>query len=311
MATTSTAGRLTQPEHEPNALQSAWKRTMKFARKRPVGAVAGGLSLLLLLIAIGGWTGVLLTYNPEQFKGSDRLIGFLSESRDGQRFYILGTDELGRDMYSRLIKGAQISVFFGLGVAFISTVLGSAIGLLSAYLGGKFDMLVQRVIDLLQTIPLLVLAIAVVSVTGPGIMKAFWILAFLSIPRPVRVVRGSVLSVRQEVYVEAARSLGASNLRIMAQHILPNVVAPIIVLASYVVALAIVVEASLSFLGIGAQPPTPSWGAMLTGSGQVYFQTNPRLALLPGFAISLVVFAINMFGDSLRDELDPRLRGSR
>jgi peptide/nickel transport system permease protein len=311
MASASTAGRLTKPESEPNALQNAWKRTLKFARKRPVGAVAGFMSLLLLVIAIGGWTGVLLTYNPEQFKGSDRLIGFLSSSRDGQRFYILGTDELGRDMYSRLIKGAQISVFFGLGVAFISTVLGSAIGLLSAYLGGKFDMLVQRIIDLLQTIPLLVLAIAVVSVTGPGIMKAFWILAFLSIPRPVRVVRGSVLSVRQEVYVEAARSLGASNLRIMAQHILPNVVAPIIVLASYVVALAIVVEASLSFLGIGAQPPTPSWGAMLTGSGQVYFQTNPRLALLPGFAISLVVFAINMFGDSLRDELDPRLRGSR
>lgn len=311
MASASTAGSLTQPESEPNALQNAWKRLLKFARKRPVGAVAGGMSFLLLLIAIGGWTGVLLTHNPEQFKGSDRLIGFLSESRDGQRFYILGTDELGRDMYSRLIKGAQISVFFGLGVAFISTSLGVAIGLLSAYLGGKFDMLVQRIIDLLQTIPLLVLAIAVVSVTGPGIMKAFWILAFLLIPRPVRVVRGSVLSVRQEVYVEAARSLGASTMRIMVQHILPNVVAPIIVLASYVVALAIVVEASLSFLGIGAQPPTPSWGAMLTGSGQVYFQTNPRLALLPGFAISAVVFAINMFGDSLRDELDPRLRGSR
>lgn len=308
---TSTAGTLAQPASGPNALNAAGKRLMKFARKRPIGAFAGVMCLALVLIAVGGWTGVILMHNPEVFKGSDRLLGFWSESRDGQRFYILGTDELGRDMYSRLIKGAQISVFFGLGVAVISISLGTAIGLLSAYLGGKFDLIVQRAIDLLQTIPLLVLAIAVVSVTGPGVMKAFWILAFLSIPRPVRVVRGSVLSVRQEVYVEAARSLGASSSRIMLRHILPNVVAPIIVLASYVVALAIVVEASLSFLGIGAQPPTPSWGAMLTGSGQVYFQTNPRLALLPGFAISIVVFATNMFGDALRDELDPRLRGTR
>lgn len=308
---TSTAGTLAQPASGPNALNGAGKRLMKFARKRPIGAFAGVMCLALVLIAVGGWTGVILMHNPEVFKGSDRLLGFWSESRDGQRFYILGTDELGRDMYSRLIKGAQISVFFGLGVAVISISLGTAIGLLSAYLGGKFDLIVQRAIDLLQTIPLLVLAIAVVSVTGPGVMKAFWILAFLSIPRPVRVVRGSVLSVRQEVYVEAARSLGASSSRIMLRHILPNVVAPIIVLASYVVALAIVVEASLSFLGIGAQPPTPSWGAMLTGSGQVYFQTNPRLALLPGFAISIVVFATNMFGDALRDELDPRLRGTR
>ncbi|MDO9445633.1 MAG: ABC transporter permease [Dehalococcoidia bacterium] len=269
------------------------------------------MCIALLLIAIGGWTGVLLTHNPEVFRGSDRLLGFFSESRDGQRFYILGTDELGRDLYSRMVKGAQISVFFGLGVAAISTTLGTMIGLISAYLGGTFDMIIQRLIDLVQTIPLLVLAIAVVSVTGPGVMKAFWILAFLSIPLRVRVVRGSVLSVREEVYVEAARSMGASNARIMIRHIFPNVVAPIIVLTSYVVALAIVVEASLSFLGVGAQPPTPSWGAMLTGSGQTYFQTNPSLALLPGFAISLVVFAANMFGDSLRDELDPRLRGTR
>lgn len=311
MASASTAGTLSQPASGPGALTAARKRILKFARKRPIGAFAGLMCIGLALIAVGGATGVLLTHDPEVFKGSDRLLGFMSESRDGQRFYILGTDELGRDLYSRIIKGAQISVFFGLGVAVISISLGSFLGLISAYIGGKFDLIVQRLIDLLQTVPLLVLAIAVVSVTGPGVMKAFWILAFLSIPRPVRVVRGSVLSVRQEVYVEAARSLGASNLRIMLKHILPNVVAPIIVLGSYVVALAIVVEASLSFLGIGAQPPTPSWGAMLTGSGQTYFQTNPRLALLPGFAISLVVFASNMFGDALRDELDPRLRGTR
>jgi peptide/nickel transport system permease protein len=233
------------------------------------------------------------------------------ESKVGLGTYILGTDELGRDMYSRLVKGAQLSVFFGLGVAFIAIMIGSVVGLVSAYFGGWLDLLVQRLVDLLQTIPLLVLAIAVVSVTGPGIMKGFWIVAFLSIPRPVRLIRGSVLSVNQETYVEAARSLGASDRRVMFRHVLPNVLAPMIVLASYLIALAVLVEASLSFLGIGAQPPTPSWGAMFTGSGNVYFQTNPRLAILPGIAISILVFATNMFGDAVRDELDPRLRGTR
>jgi len=165
-------------------------------------------------------------------------------------------------------------------------------------------------VDMLQTVPLLVLAIAIVSIAGTGIMKGFWVLAILSIPRPVRVIRGSVLAVREDVYVEAARSLGATDLRIMFRHVLPNVMAPMIVLISYIFAVAIIIEASLSFLGIGAQPPTPSWGAMLSGNGATYFNTNPRLALMPGFAISIVVFATNMFGDALRDELDPRLRGS-
>ena len=310
MATQTTAGAL-RTERRPNPVAAWGTKVWKFAKRNPLGAFAGVLCLLTLLAAIGGWTGWLLTHNPERFRGADRLIGFFGESKVGEPMYILGTDDLGRDMWSRLIKGAQLSIFFGLGVATIAIVVGSVIGLVSAYFGGWLDLIVQRIVDLVQTIPLLVLAIAVVSVTGPGIMKGFWILAVLSIPRPVRVIRGSVLSVKNETYVEAARSLGATSGRVMLKHVLPNVTAPMIVLASYLIAVAVVVEASLSFLGIGAQPPTPSWGAMLTGSGNLFFQTNPRLALLPGLAISILVFATNMFGDAVRDELDPRLRGSR
>lgn len=287
------------------------QRLWKFTKRRPIGAFAGLVCLVTIVFAVGGWTGILLTHNPEVTRGADRLLPIGAESKVGLGTYRLGTDELGRDMYSRLVKGAQLSVFFGLGVAFISITIGGVIGLISAYFSGWLDLTVQRLVDLLQTIPLLVLAIAVVAITGPGIMKGFWIVALLSIPRPVRLIRSSVLSVNQETYIEAAKSLGASDKRVMFRHVLPNVVAPMIVLASYLVALGVLIEASLSFLGLGAQPPTPSWGAMFTGSGNVYFQTNPRLAILPGIAISVLVFATNMFGDAVRDELDPRLRGSR
>lgn len=281
-----------------------------FTRRRPLGAISGLLCIVIFIVAIGAATGTFVPYDPIEINARDRLAPIWSDSNDGSKFFILGTDDLGRDMFSRIIEGAKISVFFGIGVAVFSVTIGGFIGLISSYLGGIVDLVVQRIVDALQTVPLLVLAIAIVSISGPGIMKGFWILAFLSIPRPVRVIRGSVLAVREEMYVEAARSLGATDIRVMFRHVLPNVMAPMIVLASYILAVAIIVEASLSFLGIGAQPPTPSWGAMLSGNGAIFFNTNPRLALMPGLAISVVVFATNMFGDALRDELDPRLRGA-
>ena len=286
------------------------QKLWRFSRRRPLGAISGFMCIVVLLIAIGAWQGVLVPNDPIITHGADRLLPFGSSSVDGERYYILGTDDLGRDMFSRLTVGTKISIFFGLGVSIIAVGIGGFLGLVSSYLGGFFDLAVQRVVDAVQVVPLLVLAIAIVSISGPGIMKGFWVLAILSIPRPVRVIRGSVLSVREDVYVEAARSLGASNMRVMFRHVLPNVMAPMIVLTSYILAVAIIIEASLSFLGIGAQPPTPSWGAMLSGNGANYFSTNPRLAFMPGLAISVVVFATNMFGDALRDELDPRLRGS-
>jgi peptide/nickel transport system permease protein len=290
--------------------RSLWSRIWRFTRRRPLGAFSGAVCLLILVVALGAYTKVLIIHDPITTHGADRLLPFWSTSVDGERFYPLGTDNLGRDMFSRLVEGAKISVFFGLGVTLISVLIGGTIGLVSSYIGGTADLVVQRVVDALQTVPLLVLAIAVVSIAGTGIMKGFWVLAILSIPRPVRVIRGSVLAVREETYIEAARSLGASDRRVMLRHVLPNVMAPMIVLSSYVLAVAIIIEAALSFLGVGAAPPTPSWGAMLSGNGQAFFSTDPRLALMPGLAISVVVFATNMFGDALRDELDPRLRGS-
>jgi peptide/nickel transport system permease protein len=283
----------------------------KFTRERPFGAVCGFLTFFAFVVAVLAWGGWILPYDPEKFRGSDRLLGLWSTSRDGSHFYALGTDNLGRDMLSRLLKGCEISIFFATGVALISIPLGSVVGLVSAYVGGKTDLFIQRIVDTVQVVPFLPLAIAIVSVTGPGIWQGFFVVAGLSWPRPARVIRGSVLSARENMWVEAARSIGAGDRRIMFRHILPNVMAPMLVLASYVLATAILTEAALSFLGVGAQPPTPSWGAMLSQSGATYFKTNPRLALMPGIAISIVVFTMNIFGDAIRDALDPRLRGSR
>lgn len=296
--------------HEPNAFTRSWDWVKRFARKRTFGFVAGIFCILVVFIALGAAIGLLTPYDPTAVHGADRLLPLNSASRDGTRYYLLGTDEYGRDVFSRLMKGAQLSLMFSVGVTSFSMTIGGTLGLMSAYFGGKFDMILQRIVDAVQTLPLLVLAVALVAILGAGIWKGFWVLAVLSVPRPLRVIRGSVLSVREELFILSAQSLGATDNRVMFRHVLPNVMAPMIVLISYAVAVTVVTEASLSFLGVGAQPPTPSWGVMLTGSGQAYFQTNPRLALLPGFAISSLVFAVNMFGDSLRDELDPRMRGT-
>ena len=295
---------------QPSRLVRTLKWLGWFFRHKPLGAVSSVIALGMVVIAVGAWSGLILPHDTIKTSGVDRLAGFMTTSADGQSLWIFGTDHLGRDMFSRLLKGAQLSVFFSLGVAGISISIGGALGLLSAYIGGKFDLVVQRIVDAVQTIPFLVLAIAIVSVLGPGLMKGFWAIAFVSIPRPTRVIRGSVFSAKENVWAEAARTIGASDRRIMLRHILPNVMAPMIVLSTFVIAVAVIIEASLSFLGIGAQPPTPSWGAMLTGAGRLYFETHPRLAFLPGLAISVMVFATNMFGDALRDILDPRLRGS-
>ncbi len=281
-----------------------------FATHKPLGFVSGIVTLLMIVTALLAWTGLIVPYDPIEISGVDRLKGFGSYgARDPDRFYLLGTDELGRDVFSRLIKGAQISVFFSWGVVLAAVPAGASIGLISAYVGGRFDLLVQRVVDVIQVIPFLVLAIAIVAILGPGLVQGFTAVAILAIDRPARLVRGAAMSAKENVWVEAARTIGASDLRIMFRHILPNIVAPLIVFTTFLLAVAVISEASLSFLGIGAQPPTPSWGAMLSGAGRRYFETHPRLAMLPGIAISIMVFSTNMFGDALRDVLDPRLRG--
>jgi peptide/nickel transport system permease protein len=223
----------------------------------------------------------------------------------------LGTDNLGRDMLSRILYGAQLSVIIGFCAAGLATLISVVIGVTTGYLGGRFDMTVQRFVDAWMTFPDLVILIAVVSVVGPGMVQVTVILGLLYGIAGSRIIRGAVASVRENLYVDAAQALGARTQRMLWQHILPNVLPPIIVLFTTRVGIVILAEAGLSFLGLGVPPPAPTWGGMLSGSGRAYMYQGPWLALAPGLCLTIVVYAINMFGDALRDLLDPRMRGTR
>jgi peptide/nickel transport system permease protein len=223
----------------------------------------------------------------------------------------LGTDNLGRDMLSRILYGAQLSVIIGFCAAGLATLISVVIGVTTGYLCGRFDMTVQRFVDAWMTFPDLVILIAVVSVVGPGMVQVTVILGLLYGIAGSRIIRGAVASVRENLYVDAAQALGARTQRMLWQHILPNVLPPIIVLFTTRVGIVILAEAGLSFLGLGVPPPAPTWGGMLSGSGRAYMYQGPWLALAPGLCLTIVVYAINMFGDALRDLLDPRMRGTR
>jgi peptide/nickel transport system permease protein len=222
----------------------------------------------------------------------------------------LGTDNLGRDIYSRIVHGARVSLIVGVASTLLGSALGGIIGLLSGYIGGKTDLVTQRLMDILQGLPLLVLALVMAAVLGPSLENVILAISIPIVPRAARVVRSSVLSIREMQYVEAARGLGLSHLRIAFRHILPNTVGPFIVLCTAQLGGAILVEAALSFLGLGVPEPYPSWGRMLSVSATEYAQKAPHLVLFPGIAISLAVFGSNLLGDALRDTLDPRLRGA-
>ena len=273
----------------------------KFARSKPLGMIGAVIIAVMLLAALLG--PLTTSYDYKRVAPREKLLRPSAE-------HWLGTDQLGRDMYARIVRGARISLFVGFMGTFLGVFLGAAVGLVSGYIGGKLDMVLMRFVDAIQAFPGLILALAIVAALGPGITKAFIAISITLMARPARVVRGSVLSAKQMPWVEAAHTIGASDGRIMFRHILPNVVAPIIVLASLVLGIAILIEASLSYLGLGVLPPEPAWGSMLNQASSGFFETHPHLALVPGIAISLSVFAFNLFGDALRDVLDPRLRGS-
>ncbi|MDQ7829528.1 MAG: ABC transporter permease [Armatimonadota bacterium] len=224
--------------------------------------------------------------------------------------YPLGTDYLGRDVLSRTLYGGRTSLLISLASIGVGTVAGTAVGLLSGYYGGWLDGAVQRVVDVLMALPAIILALALMAVLGPRLENVVLAIAIVVLPGLARVVRGVVLQLREFQFVEAARALGASDARLLLRHLLPNAVAPVIVLATNALSAAILIEASLSFLGLGTQPPVPSWGNMLSEEARRYFEQAPWMALPPGVALSLAVLAVNFLGDALRDALDPRLRRS-
>ncbi|HEV8458155.1 MAG TPA: ABC transporter permease [Methylomirabilota bacterium] len=273
----------------------------RFCRKKPLGAAGGAVMLVIVLTAF--FANQLQTYDPIATEASQTL------ARPSQEHW-LGTDHLGRDIYSRIVHGARVSLIVGVASTLLGSVLGGIIGLLSGYVGGKIDLVAQRIMDILQGLPLLVLALVMSASLGPSIHNVVIAISIPIVPRAARVIRSSVLSIREMQYVEAARSLGLRHARIAFRHILPNTIGPFIVLCTAQLGSAILVEAALSFLGLGVPEPYPSWGRMLSVSAAEYAQKAPHLVIFPGLAISLAVFGSNLLGDALRDTLDPRLRGA-
>jgi peptide/nickel transport system permease protein len=275
---------------------------IRLVRRKRLGAV--GAVIFLLFLLCGVFAGALAPHGMNEISPINRM-------KPPSLDFPLGTDNLGRDMLSRILYGAQLSVIIGFCAAGLATVISVAIGVTSGYLGGRFDLLAQRFVDAWMTFPDLVILIAVVSAVGPGMVQVIVILGLLYGIAGSRIIRGAVVTVREDLYVQAAQSLGADTARILWRHVLPNVLPPVIVLFTTRVGIVILAEAGLSFLGLGVPPPAPTWGGMLSGSGRAYMYQGPWLALAPGLCLTIVVYAINMFGDSLRDLIDPRMRGSR
>lgn len=272
-----------------------------FARKKPLGA-AGALVVVVMLIA-AIFANVLAPYDP-------LTTDYAAMLRAPSARHWLGTDSFGRDILSRIIFGSRTALLVGFGASFLGATIGAIIGVASAYFGGRIDLFVQRLIDIVMSFPIIVLALAVVSVLGSGIVNLVLAIAIPFVPRIARVVRSSALAIRETPYVDAARAMGFSHARIIFRHMLPNVVAPYLIMLTAFLGQAILLEASLSFLGLGVTEPTPAWGLMLRGAAVEFAERAPWMAIFPGLAISAGVFGFNLFGDSLRDVLDPKLRTS-
>jgi len=273
-----------------------------FVRRKPLGA-AGGLVL-------AGMLALTLLAERVAPYGYDEADIF-SRLKAPSESHWLGTDNLGRDLLSRVIFGARISMAVGFGGVVVGLLLGTAVGLVSGYFGGRLDLILQRVVDAFMCFPLLLVALTIMALLGPGLGNVILTLGLVLGVRDSRVIRSSVLSVKAQLYLEAARALGAAHAAMIGRHVLPNILAPIIILGTVNLGAIILTEAALSFLGFGVPPPRPSWGGMLSGAGVVHMLRAPWLALWPGVALSLAVFGANMLGDALRDLLDPRLRGGR
>jgi peptide/nickel transport system permease protein len=279
-----------------------WRFVRRLFREKPLGAVGGVVFLAFLFCGV--FADLLAPYGMNQINPINRL-------KPPSWAFPFGTDNLGRDMLSRCLYGAQLSVIIGFCAAGLATFISVFLGIVTGYLGGKVDLITQRFVDAWQSFPDLIVLIVVVSVVGPGVPQIIVTLGLLLGIAGSRIIRSAVVSVRENMYVHAAQSIGASTPRILWRHILPNVLPPIIVLFTTRVGVVILIESALSFLGLGVPPPAPTWGGMLSGSGRAFMFHGPWLALAPGLCLTIVVYATNMFGDALRDLFDPRLRGAR
>ena len=276
-----------------------WSQAGFLARRYPLGAVGAFLVLLFVLTAL--FANVIAPHDPLSTNSRASLAA------PGGTYW-LGADFMGRDMFSRIVYGARISLAVAVGATLLGGTLGVVIGLMSGFIGGWLDLATQRMMDVMQSLPLLVMALVMAASLGPSLENTIIAIAIPLVPSVARVVRSSTLSLREQPFVEAARAIGMGEIRIAVRHVLPNTLAPLIVLGTAQLGSAILTEASLSFLGLGIPEPYPSWGRMLSESAAEYVRTAPWLVIFPGVAISLTVFGTNLLGDALRDILDPRQR---
>ena len=282
--------------------QSLLIRAWWLVKSKPLGALGGFILVFAILVAV--FAPVISPYDPEISDRTSRLT-----PPDTKHWF--GTDHIARDVLSRVIYGSRVSLLVGFIAVVTSSVLGTALGVASAYFGKTFDLLLQRVVDSMQALPGLVLALTLMAAMGPSLTAVIIAITAVRVPGTVRTVRSVALSVKASQYAEAARAVGADDLRVMFRHITPNCMAPVIVVGSAVLGGAIVTEASLSFLGLGVPPNIPTWGNMLGQAQERYIAAGPWTSVFPGLALTFTAFGINLLGDALRDILDPRLRGSQ
>lgn len=274
-------------------------RTVRFACKQPLGTISAVVLSLLVLAALLAWQ--IAPFDPDQQFLQRRYAKPMTD-------FLLGGDQYGRDLLSRIIFGGRVSLFVGFASTLIGSSIGAVLGITGGYFGGRMDLVVQRMVDTLQALPPLVLAMVLVVAFNPSITSVIFAIGMATVPLSTRVIRSVALQVKELDYVTAARSMGACHARIMLAHILPQTIAPFIVICTTRIGQAIVIEATLGFLGLGVPPPTATWGQMLADSSKSFFLA-PWLSIFPGLALSLAVFSVNLLGDALRDTLDPRLRG--
>ena len=291
---------LAEGEYEELVQTKPWLEvSLQLTRQYPLGAFGGVIVVVMIFMAV--FANVLTPYDPEE-----NAFEFMLTAPNLE--YWMGTDQFGRDILTRLIYGSRTALLVGFSCAFIGAIVGLVLGVASAYFGGRFDLIFQRVMDVFMAFPLIITAMAIVSIFGTGTQNVIIAITIPFIPRCARVVRSSALAIREIPYIDAARALGYSHTRIILRHMTPNVMAPFLIMISAFVGQAILLEASLSYLGLGVQEPTPAWGLMLQGGAEEYAESAPWVAIWPGVAISLAVFGFNLFGDALRDALDPKLR---